>query len=336
MPELAGRRVLVTGATGFVGGSLVPALLARGAQVHALVRDASRAADVRTTPPGPARPGTASTSTPADGRPDVFLHFADLADPGSVRDAVAAVRPEVVIHLACARGESTAEERENLWCVNALGTVALLDAAAPAGCVRFVNAGSSLEYGLLGGAFRESDPTRPVTAFGASKLAGTATVSQGGLSGRLESVTLRLFSVYGPGEPSKRLVPTAIRSALLGETLPLTPAGPVRDFVFVGDVVDALIRAAELPELPSAGAVYNVGTGFETSNEALVDAVEIATDRRIARDVGAYAAHATDRAVWRADTTLAREEFGWHAATPLADGLAAHVAAVRAELELAR
>ncbi len=308
---------MVTGVTGWIGGALVPALVAGGAEVHALARDSERI---------PFATGVFAS---------VKVHAADLADAVSVRRTLAEIRPDVVIHLAVARGDATVEQRERLWSVNVLGTVALLESAAQVGCTRFVHAGSSLEYGLLGSAFSESDAMRPVTAFGASKLAATVAVSQAGIAGRLDTVTLRLFSVYGPGEPPKRLVPTAIRAALLGDVLPLTATRPVRDFVFIDDVCDALLLAAGADALPVPGAVYNVGTGIETGNAQVVDAIERVTGRRVRRSVGAYAAHASDRSPWRADTTLAREELGWEAVTTLDVGLAAHVAAIGAELGLA-
>lgn len=309
MPSLKSRRVLVTGATGFVGRRLASRLLERGAHVHALVRDSSAAS----------LPG------------EVATHACDLTDPGSVAGAVADVHPDVVFHLAVTRGDKTAEERAELWRVNALGTLALLEAAADARCSRFVHAGSSLEYGKRETPFRESDALRPNTAFGVSKAAASAAVGQFGLSGRLDTVNLRLFSVYGPGEPSYRLVPTAIRCALVGDVLPLTADGPVRDFVFIDDVCEALLLAATAEGLP-AGSVLNVGTGTQTSNSALVDAVERVAGRPIARNLGAYEPHATDKAHWCADTRLAREVLGWHASTPLERGLAKHVEAVSAEM----
>lgn len=330
MSDLPGARVLVTGATGFLGRRLLRVLSARGATVHRLTRGDQETAGSRAR-------ACNDSSVADDPRAcdAVTVHVADLADPDALAAVLASVGPDVVFHLAVARGETTPEQRETLWRVNALGTVALLKAAASAGCRRFVHAGSSQEYGGLAAPFRESDVLCPNTAFGASKAAATVAVGQFGASGRLDTVNLRIFSVYGPGEPAYRLVPSAIRAALNGETLPLTADGPVRDFVFVDDVCDALVRAATAGGLP-AGCVFNVGTGVQTSNHALVDAVERVVGRPIARAVGTYQPHATDKGSWCADPTLAREVLGWEAKTVLEDGIALHAEDVRAALGHAR
>ena len=157
--------------------------------------------------------------------------------------------------------------------------------------------------------------------------AGSAAVAAVGTGGRLHTVNLRIFSVYGPSEPSSRLVPSAVRCALSGTILPLTPPGPVHDFVYISDVCDALVRAAVASDLTS-GEVFNVGTGVQTSNEQLIEAVERATGRPVATDVGAYAPHPADRSVWCADTRHTGEVLGWEAATSLDAGLGLYVAHV--------
>lgn len=317
--------MLVTGATGFLGRRLLRTLSGRGAIVHTLVRGGRGSAGSPAT--NVADGGGMADEAPAG--VGVTVHLGELAHPGALGDVLAGVRPDVVFHLAVVRGETTPEQREMLWRVNLLGTVALLEAASATGCKRFVHAGSSLEYGSLAAPFRETDALCPGTAFGASKAAATAAVGQFGASGRLDTVNLRIFSVYGPGEPAYRLVPSAIRAALNGETLAVTDDGPVRDFVFVDDVCDALVCAATADGL-SAGCVLNVGTGVQTSNHALVDMVERVVGKPIARAVGTYRRHATDRSSWCADPTLAREVLGWEATTVLEDGISLHAEDVRA------
>jgi nucleoside-diphosphate-sugar epimerase len=132
-------------------------------------------------------------------------------------------------------------------------------------------------------------------------------------------VILRPFSIYGPFESATRLVPTAIRRALDGKPLPLTRGRFVRDFVFVDDVVDACLLAADRAGID--GETFNVGTGTETSNQEVVAVVEKVLGCRIDVDLGGYEAHASDTHCWRADPTKAREKLSWQASVSFEEGV---------------
>lgn len=206
--------------------------------------------------------------------------------------------------------------------VGLVGTALLLDLAHELAVERFVHLGSSLEYGPRDRPLREDDPLRPVTFRGTVKAAASRLCLQRARSGSVPAVVVRPFSVYGPWEREGRLVPTVLRAALLGQPLRLTVADPVRDFVFVGDVVQAVVAALQAGDEVSGEAV-NLGTGVETSNRQVVALVERVTGCRIERASEPHPARPSDAQRWAADSSLARELLGWRATTGLPAGLAA-------------
>ena len=197
-----------------------------------------------------------------------------------------------------------------------LGTQNLLEALRPAGIERLVHAGSSLEYGQSSTPLRETDPLAPVTFRGAAKAAATLLVLQSGLP----ATVVRPFTVYGPGEHRHRFVPAVVAAAQRGEPIRLTRPGIARDFVYVDDVVDALLRAAAVPE--AVGEVVNAGTGRQTTNEELVATLGRVLGRELDVRPGEHEERPWDTDCWVADTAKAERLLGWTARHDLDAGLA--------------
>jgi nucleoside-diphosphate-sugar epimerase len=302
-------RVLVTGVSGFIGSAVARRLVRRGVTVSALVRPGSSLDRL-----GPLAA-------------QVERVEADLRDAGSLRAAAAVARPDVCLHLAAGGVLDKQATVAQLAAVNVGGSLALVDALAAAGCTRIVNAGSSFEYGSLEGVADEGLSGSPKDAYGASKLAQGALVHAAGRALGVETVHLRAFQVYGPGEAPGRLVPSLAASLLARTPLDLTEGRQVRDFVFVEDVVDAFMAAAERPE--AAGATINVGSGVPTSVRELCLGLADATgaDRALLR-FGALPYRANEGMGLYASTALAEELLGFRAATTLGEGLARTAEAV--------
>lgn len=165
----------------------------------------------------------------------------------------------------------------------------------------------------------EDAPLAPRGFFGATKAAGSLLLTAAAAERGVRSAVLRAFQVYGPGDKPARFVPTVLRAAADGTVLPLTAAGMRRDWVWVGDVVDACVRAATTPL--ESGAVLNLGTGVQTSNEELVAVAQQVTGREIRTDVGAHPGRSWDTGSWVCDPRAAREVLRWEPAVTLADGL---------------
>jgi nucleoside-diphosphate-sugar epimerase len=183
-----------------------------------------------------------------------------------------------------------------------------------------VNTGSSSEYGFKDHAPSETDWLEPNSHYAVTKASATLFSRYTGQSGRILLPTLRLYSVYGPYEEPDRLLPTVILRGLAGELPPLVQPDVARDYVHVDDVCAAYLSAASGPGR-EPGAVYNVGTGVQTT---LRDVVEVA--RRllgiVAQPVwGSLAPRSWDTSVWVADTRKIRSELGWQPRVKFEEGL---------------
>jgi nucleoside-diphosphate-sugar epimerase len=296
--------VLVTGGAGFLGARLVRRLAARSQPVHLIVR----------------------STTPLHRIDDIVgtvqLHVCDLTDEKAVQALLRRIEPRTVFHIA-ATGAYGVEGPAQLFRDNALATYHLLRAAAPMRSCRFIHTASSLEPGPRDQPIREDFPFAPAVPYGSMKAASTLLARLAAAHGQ-PVVMLRPFAIYGPGEPARRLIPTAIRAARTGTPLPLTARGYTRDLVYVDDVVDAYVAASETEGIE--GELINIATGRATSNEEVIRVVERAVGRPIAIETGAYPARPTDTALWCADVTKARRLLGWTAAHDLPGGIAATLA----------
>jgi UDP-glucose 4-epimerase len=291
-------RAIVTGGAGFIGSNLVDSLLARGDEAHAL-DDLSKGS-------------RENVSDRAE------LHVADIREPDAVFDAV---RPEVVFHLAAQADVRVSVERPALDAeINVLGTVRILEAARRHGAkIVFASSGGAA-YGECDGPAAESAPLRPLAPYGTSKLCGEEYLATWNRLYGSEHVALRLGNVFGPRQmPHGEAGVVAIFMGMLrdGGTPTIFGEGlQTRDYVYVGDVVDAMVRAVERD-----GGVYNVGTGVETSVVGLYDAIRAATG--IDREPAFAPARLGELQRSVLDASLAERELGWRPERSLADGLSA-------------
>lgn len=301
-------RCLVTGAAGFIGSHLTQALVAQGHEVVGV--------DCLTSYYGRVRKELNIREAAARG-PFQFLELDlhDAALAGLLRGA------DVVFHLAgqpgvrSSWGTGFADYARN----NVTVTQRLLEASQWAGIRRFVYASSSSVYGNTAQLpTTESDPCRPFSPYGVTKLAAENLCSAYADNGRVEAVSLRYFTVYGPRQRPDMAFSRFISMALRGDPLPLNASGEqVRDFTYVDDVVRANLAAAVLPVSP--GAVFNIAGGVRvTMTEVLlllqeVLGMQVGIERRRAQ--------AGDVRATAGDTAAANEVLGWSPVVDLRTGL---------------
>ena len=294
-------RALVTGAAGFVGANLVRHLAAAGHDAIALIR--SRAAAWRLE----------------DLASEVQVLELDLRDTAAIARVLDETRPQWVFHLAAHGAYSWQTDLDAMIAVNVAATAALLEAARASGVQAFVNAGSSSEYGSKTHPPREDERLEPNSCYAVTKAAGSHLTALAAAQG-LPAVTLRLYSIYGPWEEPGRLVPALVREATRGRLPPLVGPRTARDFVYVEDCCEALLRAALRGAPGGPGATLNIGSGTQTRLEELVEVARGALGVTAEPQWGTMGQRGWDTEVWVSDPRVARELLDWNASTGLGDG----------------
>ena len=248
--EYAGRRVLVTGATGFIGLWVTRLLNDAGAELCVSGRDA-----------------TALHNFCAANHFASEVCEADLSRPGAFSPLYNFARPDITFNLAGYGVDRTEQDAALFAAINTrlvqevAETIAADKASAWPG-LRLVHVGSAFEYGPVEGELTEDSPARPTSLYGETKLAGTRALLDVQVKTGLRAITARLFTVYGPGEHAARLLPSLLRAAQTGETLPLTAGEQKRDFAYVAEVAEGLLRLGMLHRAPG---IVNLATGHLTS-----------------------------------------------------------------------
>jgi nucleoside-diphosphate-sugar epimerase len=240
-------RVLLLGGSGFIGRWVGAALTCAGANLVIVARDRGAAARELE------RCGVSAT-----------LFEADLERDGGLAEIVAEVRPSIAFNLAGygvdpSERSAGAADVINKRLVAQLARLVAANADASWRGQHVVHAGSALEYGQVGGVVDEDTPPNPTTLYGQSKLGGTESLKDVCRRTGLRGLTARLFMVYGPGEHENRLLPQLLRETTSAGEIHLTTGQQARDFTYVEDVAEGLLRLGLAPV--ANGTVVNLATG---------------------------------------------------------------------------
>lgn len=291
-------RVLLTGATGFLGAHVARLLASEGCQVFCLVRpesDLGRLAGVRDHlqfVAGDVLDGPQVTAAVQQAQPELCLHLAWYAEPG------------VYLHSP-----------RNVEYIGA--SLHLAARLAEAGCRRLVVAGTVAEYDADYGYLAESTPTRPVTLYAASKVATQTVLARLAEQVGLAVAWTRIFYIYGPGEHPKRFVPDVVTTLLRGEPTRTTLGEQVRDYLHVADVAAALWAVAN----SDLAGVVNVGSGAPVTNRQIVQQIGAILERPDLVRFGDLPYRAGDPMFVCADVRRLREHTGWQPAYDIDSGL---------------
>lgn len=255
-----------------------------------------------------------------------------MGDATAVADVVRSVRPDVIVHAAAHGGSSWQTSLTEMVAVNVVGTNALVEAAAETGVEYVVALGSSSEYGVVPRAAHETDRLAPNSSYATTKAAGTHIVGEAIRAGRVRGVVLRLYSVYGPYEDPRRLMPTVAWWAARGALPPkLVSPTVARDFVHVADVCRAVDMCVDRAPVLAEPAVLNIGSGTQTTLADLVELVcrEFGIEQQPAW--GSMPDRSWDTDSWRAAIDRARDDLGWTPEVSLSDGVRELVGFVTAD-----
>jgi UDP-glucose 4-epimerase len=295
------KKILVTGATGFVGANLARHLLSAGHEVHLIIRSNSdlwRLQDLLN---------------------HFHLHRVNLEDSTAVLDCVKSIKPEWIFHLAANGAYSWQKDFQTIVASNILGTANLLEASLVSGFASFVNTGSSSEYGLKDLAPGEEEHLEPNSYYAAAKASGTLLCRTAAKLNNVQIPTLRLYSAYGPFEDPGRLIPTLLKHGLKGDLPPLVAPDTARDFVYIDDIIEAYLTAATT-ELSDPGAIFNIGSGIQTTIHQVVEVAKDVFDIREAPKWGSMDNRNWDTNIWVANIEKARNTLRWQPRISFKDG----------------
>jgi len=308
----AKRRVLVTGAGGFIGSHLVESLLAKGASVLAFAHYNSRN-----------DAGFLNGLKRENDGLDII--FGDVCDLGAMRNVTAGI--EVIFHLAALVGIPYSYQHvHQVVEVNTIGALNIFTAARENQVRRVIHTSTSEVYGTARTVpIDERHPKQPQSPYSASKIAADAIALSHHLSFELPVAVCRPFNTYGPRQSDRAIIPTLIAQALHKDEVVVGNLAPTRDFTFVGDTVSGFIKVAESDAC--IGQEINLGTGREISigdlSEKIVNMV--GRNARIVRAEERMRPGASEVQRLCSDNNKARTLAGWSPAVSLEEGLLATI-----------
>jgi len=311
------KRALVTGPAGFVGANLVRRLVEDGHEVHLFVHPESDLWRLEGL--------TDDTTT----------HRVDLEDAEQVKRAMARVRADWVFHAAAHGAYPYQTDLRKMIATNLVGTVNLVEAALAAGFESLVHTGTSSEYGVKDHGPSEDELPEPNSHYAVTKASATLYCRHIAQSQGADIRVLRLYSVYGPWEEPTRLMPCLAVRGLRGSWPPMANPTTARDYVYTDDVVDAFIAAATVAD-QEPGAVYNIGTGVQTSLREVTEVARRELSIAAEPQWGSMADRIWDAGVWVADPSAALKRLGWSARHDVAAGFGSFVAWMRERPALMR
>lgn len=295
------HKFLITGSTGFIGSVLLRTLLQKGTKVDIILRKQSKTWRIN------------------DLLDQVNIHYSDLSSLDELKIIIKKSNPTVIYHLATNGAYSYQDNANQIIQTNILGTWNLLQACNEIDYQLFVNTGSSSEYGFKEFAMRETDLVEPASYYAVTKCAQTLLCSHIAKQEKRPIVTLRPFSVYGPYEEPKRLVPTLMKSLLKNTQMNLVSPTIARDYIYIDDMVSAYLKIDELIE--NSGEYFNIGTGVQTTIKEIVNKSIKVTGQKGNFVWGNMTKRKWDTDIWVGDISKAKRLLSWQPEYTLEKGL---------------
>jgi nucleoside-diphosphate-sugar epimerase len=300
--------VLVLGGSGFIGAQTARALHTRGASVIVTGRDPERIAKAL---------GPISSL--------VHTVITDLAEPGAAARLIDETSPALVFNLAGYGVDRSERAFALMTAINARMVKELCTQLATRSSetwsgVKLVHVGSALEYGRIDGPLHETAKPQPTTDYGRTKLEGTLAVQACCNASGFDAIVARLFTVYGPGDYPEKLLPSLLRTARSGAPLRLSSGRQRRNFVYVEDVVEGLLRLSSCRI--ASGQIVNLATDHLTSVREFAElAADVLGIDRALLEFGALPDR--DDEMWHGEVDVSRllRLTAWLPPTSIAEGI---------------
>jgi UDP-glucose 4-epimerase len=293
-------KVLLTGATGFVGSYVLRKLLAQsGVEVAVLLRPSS---DLWRT---------------ADIVEQARQFRVNFSDPSEIGQVFADFRPDTVVHLAWA-GVLGKDRNDPLQVANLTTAMDLLKLSAEYGVKHWIGLGSQAEYGPCAKRIDETTPTRPTTLYGAVKLATCTVAGELCRAHGIRFAWLRLFSSYGPKDNQDWMIPYLINQFLQKRRPSVTKGEQLWDYIFIDDAAEAITRIALAPQ---ATGIFNLGSGNAPLLRDVITEIRDMIDPSQGIGFGETPYRPDQVMHLEANIDRLASTVGWHPATSIHDGL---------------
>ena len=238
---LKGKKALVTGGNGFIGSHMVSRLVKLGCVVYVITRESS------------------DTWRLDEVMDSINIIKLDIRNIEVLSQWMAKIMPDYIFHMAAYGVDSRQKDYVTAAETNIIGTINLVKTAAEVGCCKFINAGTSMQYGNKKCAVREEDFYEPTNIYGSTKGASTIIAHQIARENGLAIATIIPFGVFGEKEGSHKFFPHVILSALSDREVQLSPCEQYRDYCYIENIIDGFLMAAENKRIKSE--IFNIGSG---------------------------------------------------------------------------
>jgi len=294
------KRVLITGATGFIGSFLLKNLLDSSYQIAIIVRKES------------------SFKRIIESLERVQIIYSDYTNFDESESEILKFDPEIVYHLGWAGVDNTMHNNENILNVNIQSTLSLVNIILKGNVKTFIGLGSQAEYGPCNCVISEKQQTNPTTLYGIAKLTAYNIMNYNFKQNNIRFVWLRLFSSYGPADNENWLIPYLIKSLSEGVTPELTKGEQIWDYIYIDDVVSAIVSCGENDKTIG---IYNLGSGIGYQLKSVIENIRDIINPAMSLVFGTKSYAQNQIMVLQADNTKLRLDTGWNPSVQLSEGL---------------
>jgi|APSaa5957512535_1039671.scaffolds.fasta_scaffold11812_4 nucleoside-diphosphate-sugar epimerase len=287
------NKILVTGATGFVGSNLVRRLVEdNNNEIYITLRESSNIWRIK------------------DIFSDLKSVYCDISIDKQVKETINKIKPDIVYHCATYGGFPIEKDFDKIIQTNIISTINLINNCDYKELKAFINLSSSSEYGIKNKPMLEDSELNPSNSYGLSKVVSTSYASKYGKINNMPIITFRLFSPFGYYESRSRLFPTLFLSVINNQSPRLASPESSRDFIFIKDVVDLLIHSTRFAK-KYAGEIFNIGTGNQYSVKEIADMIIKSSGKNIEPNYASVNKREYDNNYWIADMKKTFESFNW-------------------------
>jgi len=296
------KKVLITGATGFVGANITHRMINEGFEVHILTRESSNMWRL-------------------EGILDkINDHKVDLTEALKLKEIIEKINPEYIIHLAIYGGRPNQEDEINILESNLIGTINLVNACENIDYECFINTGSSSEYGKKKEKMKETDECEPINMYGVTKASAAMYCNYKALVDNKNIGTLRLFSPFGDFEDRGRLIPDLILGSLIDKKVRLANPNAVRDYIYIEDVCDIYLKILKEPK-KFKGEIFNIGYGEQHSVKYMAETVKNIISTGVILEYNAINGREADTDIWVSSIEKIKERYNWEPKYNMEEGL---------------